>query len=162
MFSFKSTFLLSSFTFIKRFLVPLRFLYFSSFQLLSPVRLFVAPWTAANLAFRSITNSSSLLRLTSIESVVPSNHLILCHPLVLLSSIFPSIGFFPMSQFFTSGSQSMELQLQHWPSNEYSGLISFRTDWFELLPVQGTLKNPLQHHSSKASISLWSHYHIHI
>ena len=100
----------------------------------------------------SITNRS-LLKLMSIESVMPSNHLILCHPLLLLPSIFPATGSFPMSQLFTSGGQN------YWsfsisPSNEYSGLISFRIDWFDTLAVQQTFKSLLQHHSSKASI-LW-------
>ena len=115
----------------------------------------VTPWTAARQASLSITNSQSLLKLMSIESVMPSNHLILCYPLLLPPSIFPSIGVF-----------SNELVLcirwpKYWsfsfsisPSNEYSGLISFRIDWLDLLAVQGTLKSLLQHHSSKASI-LW-------
>ena len=128
---------------------------YSSVQLLSHVWLFATPWTAAPQASLSITNSLSLLKLMSIESVMPSNHLILCCPLLLLPSIFPSIRVFQMSQFFASGGQ------KYWsfsfiisPSNEYPGLISFRMDWLDLLAVQGTLKSPLQHHSSKASI-LW-------
>ena len=113
------------------------------------------PWTAASQASLSITNSWSLLKLMSIESVMPSNHLIFCHPFFLLPSIFPSIRVF---------SNELVLRIRwpkYWsfsfnisPSNEYSGLISFRMDWFDLLAVQGTLKNLLQHHSSKASI-LW-------
>ena len=116
----------------------------------SHVQLFVTSWTAARQAPLSITNSWSLLKLMSIKSVMPSNHLILCHPL-LLPSIFPTIRVF-----------SNELILcirwpKYWsfsvsPSNEYSGLISFRVDWLDLLAVQGTLKNLLQHHSSKASV----------
>ena len=127
-------------------------LYFSSVQLLSCVRLFATPWTAARQASLSITNSWSLLKLMSIESVMPSNHIILCHPL-LLPSIFPSI------RVFSSGSVLHIRWLKYWsfsfsnnPSDEYSGLISFRMDWLDLLAVQGTLKNLLQHHSSKASI----------
>ena len=130
---------------------------FSSVQFssVSHVQLFMTPWTAARLAPLSITNSWSLLKLMSIASVMPFNHLILCRPLLLLSSIFPSIRVF-----------SSELVLcnkwpKHWsfsfsisPSNEYSGLISFRMDWLDLLAVHRTLKRLLQHHSSKASI-LW-------
>ena len=108
---------------------------------------------AACQAYLSITNSRSLLRLMSIESVMPSNHLILCRPLLLLPSIFPSIRVFSnksvlhiMCPMYWSFSFSIS------PSNEYSGLISFRIDWLDLLAVQGTLKNLLQHHSLKASI----------
>ena len=108
----------------------------------------MTPWTAAHQTSLSITNSQSLLKLMPIELMMPSNHLILCHPLLLLPSIFPSIRVF-----------SNELALLiRWPkywsfsSNEYSGLISFRTDWFDLLAVQGTLKSLLKHYSSKASI----------
>ena len=128
---------------------------FSSVQLLSCVRLFATPWTAARQASLSITNSQSLLKFMSIESVMPSNHLILCHPLLLLPSIFPSIRVF---------SNELVLRIRwpkYWsfsfsisPSNEYSGLISFGMNWLDLLAVQGTLKSLLQHHSSKASI-LW-------
>ena len=124
-------------------------------QLLSCVRLFATPWTAACQPSLSITNSRSLLKLMSTESVMPSNHLILCHSLLLLPSIIPSIRVF---------SNELVLHIRwpkYWsfsfsisPSNEYSGLISFRMDWFDLLAVQGTLKSLLQHHSSKASI-LW-------
>ena len=99
-----------------------------------------------------VTNSQSLLKLTSIESVMPSNHLILCRPILLLPSIFPSLRSFPMSQFFASGGQSIGVSFSISPSNEYSGLISFRMDWLDLFAVQGTLKSLLQHHSSKASI----------
>ena len=108
------------------------------------------PWNAACQASLSITNSQSLLKFMSSESVLPSNHLIFCHPLLLLPLIFPS------TMVFTNESvlriKVLELQLQHQSSNEYSGLISFRIDWFDLLAVQGTLKSVLQHHSSKASI----------
>ena len=122
-------------------------------QLLSCVWLFVTPWTAACLASLSSTISQSLLKLMPIKSVMPSNHLILCHPLLLPPSIFPSIRVF-----------SNELALcirwpKYWsfsfsinPSNEYSGLISFRIDWFDLLAVYGTLKSLLQHHNLKVSV----------
>ena len=110
-------------------------------------------WTAAHQASLSITNSRSLPKLMSIESVMPSNHLILCRPLLLPLSIFPSI------RVFSNESVLHIRQPKHWslsfnisPSNEYSGLISFRMDWLDLLAVQGTLKSLLQHHSSKASI----------
>ena len=111
------------------------------------------PWTAARQASLSIANSQSLLKFMSIESVVPSNHLILCHPLLLLPSIFRSI------RVFSNESVLRIRWPKYWsfsirPSNEYSGLISFRIDWLDLLAVQGTLKSLLQHHSSKASI-LW-------
>ena len=121
---------------------------FSSVQSLRHVQLFGTPWIAACQASLSITNSWSLLRLMSIESVMPSNRLILCHPLLLLPSIFPSIRVFSNELVlrirwpkYSSFSFSIS------PSNEYSGLISFRMDWLDLLAVQGTLKNPLQHHS---------------
>ena len=133
--------------------------------------LFATPWTAPHQASLSITNSRNLLKLMSIESVMPSDHLILCHPL-LLPLIFPRIRFF-------SNESVLHIRWQkYWSfsfsigsSNEYSGLISFRIDWFDLLAVQGTLKSLLQHHSSKASIlqnrffdtelSLWSNSSIH-
>ena len=126
-----------------------------SVQLLSHVQLFTTPWTAAHQASLSFINSSSLFKLTSIKLVIPSNHLILCHCLFLLSSIFSSIRVF---------SNDSVLQIR-WPKyysfsfsiipfNEYSGLISFRMGWLDLLAVQGTLKSLLQDHSSKASI-LW-------
>ena len=126
-------------------------------QLLSRVQLFVTLWTAARQASLSITNSRSSPKLTSMESVMPSNHLILCRSLLLPPSIFPSIrgnirDSFQMSQFFTSDGQSIGVQLQHQSFNEHSGLISFRMDWLYLLAIQGTLKSLLQHHSSKASI----------
>ena len=122
---------------------------FSSVQLLSCVWLFAIPCTAAHQTFLSITNSRSLLKVMSFESVMPSNSLILCHPL-LLPSIFPSIRVFSNESVLSIGSFSIS------PTNEYSGLISFRIDWFDLLTVQGTLKSPLQHHSSKASILQYS------
>ena len=115
---------------------------------------YATPWTTAHQASLSITNSQSLLKLTSIELVMTSNQLILCQPLLLLPSSFSASGSLQMSQLYTSGAKVLEFQLQHHPSNEYSGLISFRIDWFDLLTVQGTLKSLLQHHSSKASI-LW-------
>ena len=129
---------------------------FSSVQSLHHVRLFMTPWTAAHQASLSITNSQSLLKLISIESVMPSNHLILCRPLLLLPSIFPSIRVF-------SNESALGIRWpKYWsfsfnisPSNEHPGLISFRMDWLYLLAVQGTLKSLLQHHNSKASI-LWS------
>ena len=123
----------------------------SSLQSLNHVRLFVTPWTAAHQASLSITNSQSLLKLMSIESVMPSNHLTLCCPLLLLPSIFPSI------RVFSSESALRIRWPKYWSfsissSNDYSGLISLRIDRFDLLSVQGTLKSLLQHHSSKASI----------
>ena len=113
----------------------------------------MTPWTAAHKASLSITNSRSLLKLMSIEPVMPSNHLILCRPLLLPPSILPSIRVF-------SNESALHIRWQkYWsfsfnisPSNEYSGLISFKMDWLDLLAVQGTLKSLLQHHSSKASI----------
>ena len=111
------------------------------------------PWTAARQASLSITNSWSLLKLMFIKSVIPSNHLILCHPLLLLPSIFPSIRVFSNeSVFHNRWPKYWSFSLSISPSNEYSGLISFRRDWLDLLAVQGTLKSLLQHHSSKASI----------
>ena len=126
---------------------------FSLVQLLSHVRFFVTPWTAALQASLSITNSRSLLKLMSIKSVMPSNHLILCCSLLLLPSIFPSIRVF-------SNESALRIRWpKYWsfsfsisPSNEYSGLISFTIDGFDLLAVQGTLKSLLQHHNLKASI----------
>ena len=111
------------------------------------------PWTAARQASLSITNSQSLPKLMSIESVMPSNHLILCHPLLLLPSIFYSIMVFSNESVLRiRWPKYWSLSFSISPSNEYSGLISFRMDWFDLLAVQGTLKSLLQHHSSKASI----------
>ena len=121
--------------------------------MLCHVQFFATPWTAACQTSLSITNSPSLLKLMSIESVMPSNHLILCHPLLLLPSIFPSIRVFPKESFLcTRWTNYWSLSLSTSPSNEYSGLISFRMDWLNLLEVQVTLKSLLQHHSSKASI----------
>ena len=125
----------------------------SSVQSLSHVWLFVTPWTAAHQASLPINNSQSLLELTSIELVMPSNHLILCRPLLLPPSIPPSIRVF-------SNESALQIRWpKYWsfsfsisPSNEHPGLISFRMDWLDLLAVQGTLKSLLQHHSSKASI----------
>ena len=125
----------------------------SSVQSLSCVRLFATPWTAARQTSLSIINSWSLLKLISIESVMPSNHFNFCHPLLLLPSIFPSIRVF--SNELTSyiwWPKDWTFSFSISPSNEYSGLISFRIDWFDLLVVQGTLKSLLQHHSSKPSV----------
>ena len=120
---------------------------FSSIHLLSHVQLFAIPWTAARQASLSITNSWSLLKLMSVKLVMPSNHLILCCPLLLLPSLFcsESVCHFRWPKYWS---------FRFSPSSEYSGLISFRMDWLDLLTVQGTLKSLLQHHSSKASI-LW-------
>ena len=124
-----------------------------SFQSFSHVQLFATPWTAAHQAFLSITNSRSLLKLMSIESVMPSNHLILYHPLLLLSSIFPSIRVFSYeSVLHIRWPKYCSFSFSISSSNKYSGLISFRMDWLDLLAVQGTLKSLLQHHSLKASI----------
>ena len=127
-------------------------IHFSSIQSLSRVRLFATPWTAAHQASLSITNSRSLPKLMSIELVMPSNHVILCRPLLLLPSIFASIRVF-------SNESALHIRWpKYWsfsfnisPSNEHSGLISFRMDWLDLLAAQGTLKSLLQHHSSKLS-----------
>ena len=128
-------------------------MFFSSVQLLSHVRLFATPWTAARQTSLSITNSWSLLKLMSIESVMPSNHLILCRPLLLLPSVFPSIRVFSNeSGLYIRWPKYWSFSFRISPSNEYSGLISFRMDWLDLLAVQGTLKSLLQHHSSKPSI----------
>ena len=123
--------------------------------MLRPVRLFATPWITAHQASLSTTNSWSSLRLMSIESVMPSSHLILCHPLFLLPPIFPSI------RVFSNESTLLMTWPKYWsfsysisPSKEHPGLISFSMDWLDLLAVQGTLKSLLQHHSSKASI-LW-------
>ena len=119
------------------------------------IRLFVTPWTAACQASLSITKSQSLLKLMSVESMMPSNHLILCHPLLLPPSIFASV------RVFSSESALCIRWPKYWsfsfsisPSNEYSGLISFRIDWLDLLAVQGTLQSLVQHHSSKNSLAL--------
>ena len=129
--------------------------YFSSVQSVSCVWLFATLWTAAHQASLSITNSQSLRKLMSIESVMPSNHLILRCPLLLPPSIFPSIRVFSNESVLCIRWQKCwSFSFNISPSNEYSGLISFRIDWLDLLAVQGTLKSLLQHHSSKASI-LW-------
>ena len=113
----------------------------------------VTPWSAARQASLSITSSRGLLRLMSIESVMPSNQLILCHPLLLLHSVFPSIRVFSSeSNLWIRWPKYWSFSFNISPSNEYSGLIFLRINWFDLLAVQGTLKNLLQHHSSKASI----------
>ena len=126
---------------------------FSSVRSLSHVQLFATPWTAARQASLSITNSWSLLKLMSIKLVMPSNHLILCHPFLLLPSIFPSIRVFSKeSVLHIRWPKYYSFNFSISPSNEYSGLISFRMDRLDLLAVQGTLKSLLQHHSSKASI----------
>ena len=126
---------------------------FSSVQSLSHVRLFVTPWIAAHQASLSITNSRSSLRLTSIESVMPSSHLILCCPLLLLPPIPPSIRVFSNeSTLRMRWPKYWSLSFSIIPSKEIPGLISFRMDWLDILAVQGTLKSLLQHHSSKASI----------
>ena len=126
---------------------------FSSVQLLSRVLLFATPWTTARQASLSITKSWSLPKLMFIELVMPSNHLTLCHPLLLPPLIFPSIRVFSKeSVLCIRWPKYWSFSLSISPSNEYSGLISFRMDWLDLLAVQGTLKNLLQHHSSKASI----------
>ena len=130
-------------------------IYKDSVQSLSPVQLFATPRTALCQTTLAITNSWSLLKLMSIESVMPSNHLILCHPLLLLPSIFPSIRVFSdESVFCIRWPKFWSFSFSISPSNEHSGLIFFRMDWVDLLAVQGTLKSLLQHHSSKASI-LW-------
>ena len=135
-------------------------------QSLSHVWPFVTPWTAACQASVSFTVSRSLLKHMSIESVMPSNHLILCHPLLLLPSIFPNIGVFSNeSALRIRWPKNWSFSFSISPSNEYSGLISFRIDWFDLIAVQGTLKSLLQHHNSKSSIlqcsAFWSNCHIH-
>ena len=121
----------------------------------------MTPWTVACQASLSITKSQSLLKLMSIESVIPSNHLILCHPILLLPSILPSIRVFSnQSVLCIRWPEYWSFSFSISPSNEYSGLISFRMNWLDLLAVQGTLKSLLQHHSSKASILLCSAFFI--
>ena len=128
---------------------------FSSVQSLSHVRPFEIPWTAARQASLSTTNSGSLLKLMSIELVMPSNHLVLCRPLPLPSSIFPSNRVFSNESFLhIRWPKYWSFSFSICPPNEYSGLVSFKMDWLDLLSVQGTLKSLLQYHSSKASI-LW-------
>ena len=125
----------------------------SSVQLLSPVRLFVTPWTAAHQASLSVTNSRSLPKPMPIESVMPSNHLILCRPLLLLPPIPPSIRVFSNeSAFCIRWTKYWSFSFNISPSNECLGLITFRMYWLDLLAVPGTLKSLLQHHSSTASI----------
>ena len=131
-------------------------LQFTSVQSLCHVWLFATPWTAAHQASLFVSNSQSLPKLMSIELVMPSNHLILCRPLLFLPSIFPSIRIF-------SNESALHIRWpKYWnfsfnisPANEHPGLISFRMDWLDLLAVQGTLKSLLQHHSSKASIQVY-------
>ena len=126
---------------------------FSSVQSLSHIRLLATPWTAPCQASLSNTNSQSLLKLMSNESVMPSNHFILCHAFLLPPSIFPSIRVFSNeSVLHIRWPKYWSFSFSINPSSEYSGLISFRIDWLDLLAVQGTLKCLLQHHSSKASI----------
>ena len=123
-----------------------------SVQSLSRVQLFASPLTAASQASLSVTNSWSLPKFLSIESVMPSNHLILCHSLLLLSSIFPSIRVFSNESVLRiSWPKYWSFSFSISPSNEHSGLISFRMDWLDLLAIQGTLKSLLQHHSSNIS-----------
>ena len=139
-----------------------KFIQFSSVQSLSHVRLFATPWSAARHNSLPITNSRNLLKLMSIESVMPSNHLILCRPLLLSPSIFPSIrGFSNESVLRIRWPKYWSFSFSISLSNECSGLISFRMDWLDLLVVQGTLKNLLQHHSSKASVLRHSAFFIH-
>ena len=137
------------------------------FVSVSHIRLFATPWTAACQAFLSFTISQSLLKLISVESVMLSNHLSLCRPLLLLPLMFPSIRVFSNeSVLCIKWSKQWSFSFSISPSNEYSELISFRMDWLDLFAVQGTLKYLLQHHSSKASVLqhsafLWSNSHIH-
>ena len=126
---------------------------FSSLQSFSRYQLFATLWTAARQASLSITNGQNLLKLMSIEWVMPLNHLILYHPLLLLPSIFPSINVFPNeSALRIRWPKYWSFSFNISPSNEHPGLISFRMDWLDLLAVQGSLKSFFQHHSSKASI----------
>ena len=130
-------------------------LHISSVKSLSPVGLFATPWPAECQASLSITNAQSILKLMSTELVMPSNYLILCRPLLLLPSVFPSIRLFSnQSVLCIRWPRYWSFSFRVSPSNEYSGLISFRMDWLDLLTVQGTLKSLLQHHNSKATI-LW-------
>ena len=132
-----------------------------SVQSLSHVQLFATPWTAACQASLSVTNSRSLLKPMSIESVMPSSHLILCCPLLLLPSIFPSIRVFSdESVLHIRWPKYWSFSFSISPSNEHSGLISFRMDWVDLLAVQGTLKSLLQQHSSNASIQWCSAFFV--
>ena len=124
----------------------------SSVQLLRRVQLFATPWIAACQTSLSITNSQSVLKIMSIKSGIPSNHLILCCPLLLLPSIFPSIKVFSSESVLIRWPKYWSFNFSIGPSNGYSGLISFRMDRFDLRAVQGTLKSLLQHHNSKASV----------
>ena len=134
---------------------------FSSLQSLSCVQLFATPWTAARQASLSITSSWSPPKLMSIESVMPSNHFILCRPLLFLPSIFPSIRVFSNeSVLHIRSPKYWSFSFSISPSNEHPGLISLRMDWLDILAVQGTLKSLLQHHSSKASILWYSAFFI--
>ena len=136
-------------------------------QSLICVQLFVTPWTAAHQVFLFFVMSKSSFKLMAIESVMPSNYLILCHPLVLLPSIFPRIMvFFSESALIIRWPKYWSLNLSISPSNEYSELISFRIDWLDLLAVQGALKSLLQHYSQKhqffgTQLSLYTNSHIH-
>ena len=142
---------------------------YSSVQSLSHVRLFMTPWTTACQVSLSITNSQNLLKLISIDLAMPPNGLILCHPLLLLPSIFPSIRVFSNeSALRIRWSKCWSFGFNISPSNGHTGLISFKMDWFDLLAVQGTLKSLVQHHNSKTSIpghsaffivQLFSHIH---
>ena len=123
-----------------------------SVQLLSHVQLFVTPWTVALQASLSITNSWSLLKLMSIGLAMPSNRFILCHPLLFMLSIFPTIRVFSSESVYIKWLKYWNFSFSISPFNEYSGMISFRIDWFDLLAVQGTPKSLLQHHISKVSI----------
>ena len=135
--------------------------FISSVQSLSCVQLFATPGTAACQASLSITNSQSLLKFLFIQSVMPSNHLILCCPLLLLLSIFPRMRiFFNESVLRIKWPKYWSFSFSISPLNEYSGLISFRMDWLDLLEVQGTLKSLLQHYSSKASVLQQSNFFI--
>ena len=148
-------------------LMPAHLKMFSSVQSLSCVRLFVTAGIAARQASLSITSSQSLLELLSIKSMMPSHHLILCHPLLLVPSFFPSFRvFLNESVLCIRWPDYWSFSFSISPSNEYSRLISFRIDWFDLLAVQGTLKSLLQHHSSKhqffsVQLSLYTNSHIH-
>ena len=135
--------------------------YFSSVQLLNNVWLFATPWTTASQASLSVTNFRSLLKLMSIKLVMPSNQLILCRPLLLLPSIFPSIRVFSNeSVLHITWPKYWSFSFSINPPNEYSGLISFRMEWLDILAVQGTLKSLLQHHSSETSILYHSAFFI--
>ena len=142
-------------------LLLLVYIQFSSLHSLSCVWLFATPWTAACQASLFITNSQSLLKLMSIQSEMPSNHLILCRPLLLLPSIFPSIRVFSNESILhIRWPKDWSFSFSISPSKEHPGLIFFRINWLDLLVVLGTLKSLLQHHSSKASILLHSVFFI--